>query len=286
MPSSTKNINTNTPMTKATRKLPISYALPSILISPASQVSHTTNRLEMSGTVGDIPCNWIIDTGVQCTVIVRSLADQAKGDRIQPIFQPHTADVSRLGVTQNLLTTTQVCTRTVCTRNARIIVVENLAYSVILGMDCLQQLGLSLTLGNDCILKPDLATASQPQPGRSSSAQDCPLAAAQNQPFVGLIYNSATVTIPAGCRYVLEATVPTTHKGTTGYIESSLVSCERQELGCGKTVDTVRDVQKILVQVANPDPRQSVTLAKGTSIGEFHADVTQMSEYCIIISYI
>ena len=91
MPSSTKNINTNTPMTKATRKLPISYALPSILISPASQVLHTTNRLEMSGTVGDIPCNWIIDTGVQCTVIVRSLADQAKGDRIQPIFQPHTA---------------------------------------------------------------------------------------------------------------------------------------------------------------------------------------------------
>lgn len=277
MLSSTQNINPTTPITKVTRKLPISYALPSILISPASQVSRTTNRLEMSGTVGDIPCKWIIDTGAQCSVITRSLADQAKGDRRQPMFQPHTADGSRLGVSQDLLATIQVGTQTL--RNARLTVVDNLAYPAILGMDCLQQLGLSLTLGNDCILKSELSTASQPGPERPHSNQHCPPAAAPNQPVVGLIYNAATVTIPAGCRYVLEATVPTIHKGTTGFIESSLIGCERQELGCGKTVDTIRDGQKVLVQVANPDPRQSVTLAKGTTIGEFHADVTQISEY-------
>ena len=196
-PRSTKNINTNTPIRKAKRKLPISYALPSILISPASQVSHTTNRLEMCGTVGDIPCNWIIDTGAQCTVIVRSLADQAKVSRTQPMFQPYTADGSRLGVSQDLLATIQVGTQTL--RNTRITVVENLAYPAILGMDCLQQLGLSLTLGNDCILKPDLATTLQPQPGRPNSDQHGPPAGSQNQPFVGLIYNSTTVTIPAGC---------------------------------------------------------------------------------------
>lgn len=231
----------------------------------------------MRGTVGNVPCNWIIDTGAQCTVIVRSLADQAKGDRIQPMFQPHTADGSRLGVSQDLLATIQVGTQTL--RNVRITVVENLAYPAILGMDCLQQLGLSLNLGNDCVVEPNLAPAQQPQlPRRTSSDQHCP-PGSQSHPFIGLIYNSTTVTIPAGSRYVLEATVPTAQKGTTGYIESSLVGCERQEIGCGKTVDTVREGQKIFVQVANPDPRQSVTLVKGTTIGEFHADITHISEY-------